>query len=89
MQYEKVHPLDLQEDVTPVMTDEEVTGFMDIAKSKDHWKALAQLHRRKHKRVSSIECFREMMIEAQSSVPTFLDSYFEDFRDKRDLVTIF
>ncbi|KAK4265773.1 hypothetical protein QN277_026785 [Acacia crassicarpa] len=83
--YEKVHPLDLQEDVNPVMTDD-INEFMDIAKSKDHRKALAQLHRKKHQRVSSFECFKDMLTEAQSSISTSVDSCYEDFSDKRDLV---
>ncbi|XP_054806841.1 putative E3 ubiquitin-protein ligase LIN-1 isoform X2 [Prosopis cineraria] len=85
MQHKKVHPLDLQEDMTPVMTDE-VNGFMDIAKSNDHRKASAHLHSKKHQRISSIECFKDMLTEAQSSVPTSVDSCYEDFRDKRNLV---
>ncbi|XP_028751660.1 putative E3 ubiquitin-protein ligase LIN-1 isoform X2 [Neltuma alba] len=83
--YDKVHPLDIQEDVTTVMTDK-VNGLMDIARSKDHWKALYQLHRKKHKRISSIECFKDMLLEARSSIPTSIDSCHEDLRDKRDLV---
>lgn len=91
MQYEKVHPLDSQ-NVTHTM-EHESKQFMDIAEYEGHKKALKQLKSvqyqgKEDQTMSSIKCFKDMMIEAHSKTPVSVDACYKDFRDRKDLVTI-
>lgn len=83
-----MHPLDLQEDVIHVVADES-RGFMHIAKRKDNRKASPQSQSNEHQRISSIECLDDLLKEAQSRMPTSVDSGYEHFIDRRDLVIDF
>lgn len=91
MQYEKVHPFDSQ-DVMHTM-EIESKQFMDIAEYESHKKSLKQLksvqyHGKEDQTISSIKYFKDMLKEAHSKTPVSVDTCYEDFRDKMNLVTI-
>ncbi|KAH1147234.1 hypothetical protein GLYMA_15G149200v4 [Glycine max] len=89
--YEKVHPLDSQ-NVTHTM-EHESKQFMDIAEYEGHKKALKQLKSvqyqgKEDQTMSSIKCFKDMMIEAHSKTPVSVDACYKDFRDRKDLENV-
>ena len=55
---------------------------MDIAKYEGHNQG------KEDQPMSSIKCFKKMMIEAHSKTPVSVDACYKDFRDRKDLVTI-
>ena len=90
MQYKKVHPLDSQ-DVMHTM-EHESNQFMDIAEYEGDKKALKQLksveyHSKENQTISSIKCFKDMMIEAHSKTPVSVDAFYKDFRARKDMVS--
>ncbi|KAL2970479.1 hypothetical protein AAZX31_15G141900 [Glycine max] len=86
-----VHPLDSQ-NVTHTM-EHESKQFMDIAEYEGHKKALKQLKSvqyqgKEDQTMSSIKCFKDMMIEAHSKTPVSVDACYKDFRDRKDLENV-
>jgi len=90
MQYKKVHPFDSQ-DVMQAK-EHESKQFMDVAEYEGDKKALKQLksveyQSKENQTISSIKCFKDMMIEAHSKTPVSVDAFFKDFRARKDMVS--
>ncbi|KAI4317580.1 hypothetical protein L6164_025441 [Bauhinia variegata] len=90
--YEKVHPIDPQEDVMHIMADES-KEFRDIAEYEDHGKALKQLNfvqvqSKEDIRISSIKPLKDMLKDTQSNTPTSEDSCYDHFKHRRDLANM-
>ena len=91
MQYEKVHPLDPQEDEIHSMADRS-KGFVDVAEYENNRKDFKQLdsvqaQNKDQRRIKTSKCLRDLLKETQPNTPT--NSSGGDFRDERNLVVIF
>ncbi|ESW10915.1 hypothetical protein PHAVU_009G249000 [Phaseolus vulgaris] len=89
--YKKVHPFDSQ-DVMHAM-EHESKQFMDVAEYEGDKKALKQLksveyQSKENQTISSIKCFKDMMIETHSKTPVSVDAFFKDFRARKDMENV-
>ena len=93
MQYEKVHPLDPQEDEIRVMADRS-KGFVDVAEYENNRKDFKQLdsvqaQNKDQHRIKSSKCLKDLLKETQPNTPTSTNASSGDFRDERNLVVVF
>ena len=96
IQFEKVHPLDPQEDISKSMTNETQASRKD-KESQIHSKAIKdwdhipglQLQSLQLYRNKSIKHLQDVLKESQSDTPTSVNLGYIDFEDEYDLEVIF